>query len=52
LPTFSPPARADARKWSRASGCANLRIARKDLATGMQILNRARDKKVGTLLPA
>jgi ornithine cyclodeaminase/alanine dehydrogenase-like protein (mu-crystallin family) len=29
-----------------------LGIAREDLATGMQILNRARDQDVGTLLPA
>jgi len=30
----------------------NLGIALEDLATGVEILNRARKKKVGTLLPA
>jgi ornithine cyclodeaminase/alanine dehydrogenase-like protein (mu-crystallin family) len=30
----------------------NLGIALEDLATGVEILNRARKKQVGTLLPA
>jgi len=50
--TFSPLAKAGARKEEQRILVFNLGIALEDLATGVEILNRARKKKVGTLLPA